>query len=635
MPTDAVVTDHHHSAALLPASLGALGVVYGDIGTSPLYALREAAKAVSSGQVIGATAVIAATSAIVWSLIVVVALKYALLILRADNRGEGGIMAMLAILHARTTKPGRPGALLLVAGLIGAALLYGDGAITPAVSVLSAIEGLKADAPALAPLVIPITLVVIVALFAAQRFGTGKIGRAFGPIMLLWFFVIAILGTGGIIARPDILRALNPLAALEFMAHAGFGVDAALTGAAFLAVTGGEAMYADMGHYGVGPIRLAWFSLVLPALLLNYLGQGGLLLADPASIASPFWQLAPDWAHYPLVAFATAATVIASQAIISGAFSLTRQAIQLGFLPRLRVVHTDAGAIGQVYLPLVNVGLAIATIAAVVGFGSSDALAGAYGVAVSLLMVITTLLAALIARQWGYALPLVILANGAFLCIDLAFFGANSVKVAEGGWFPLAIAGGTGLLMLTWRRGEQLVEAARGRLRQSAERLQADMTSRPPLRPVGCGAFLTPSIDAVPLALSRLFDLTGAIPAEVLVVSLVTEEIPTVADDEHVEVIGLAPNVRRVILRHGFTDTIHVPRSIERAASSGKLSGIDPDTLVYYVSGEAVIASREIPGMAMWREKLFALMQRNAERPAAFYCIPPARVIDVGTEIAI
>lgn len=624
-----------HSAALLPASLGALGVVYGDIGTSPLYALREATKAASSGHAPNATTVIAATSAIVWSLIVVVALKYALLILRADNRGEGGIMAMLAILHARATKPGRPGALLLVAGLIGAALLYGDGAITPAVSVLSAIEGLKADAPALAPLVVPITLGVIVGLFAAQRFGTGKIGRAFGPIMLLWFVVIAVLGLGGIVGRPGILLALNPLAGLEFMTRAGFGIDAALIGAAFLAVTGGEAMYADMGHYGVGPIRLAWFALVLPALLLNYLGQGGLLLANPAALSSPFWQLAPDWAHYPLVVFATAATVIASQAIISGAFSLTRQAIQLGFLPRLRVVHTDAGAIGQVYLPLVNVGLAVATIGAVIGFGSSDALAGAYGVAVSLLMVITTLLAALIARQWGYALPLVVLANGAFLCIDLAFFGANSVKIAEGGWFPLAIAGAVGMLMLTWRRGEQLVEAARARLRQSPAVLRSAMAASPPLRPAGCGAFLTPSVDAVPLALSRLFELTGALPAQVLIVSLVTEEVPSVADDQHVEVTELAPNVRRVILRHGFTETIHVPHSIERAIASGKLARTDIDDLVYYVSSEAIIASRAIPGMAVWREKLFALMQRNAERPAAFYCIPPARVIDVGTEIAI
>lgn len=622
------------TVATLGVSLGALGVVYGDIGTSPLYALREAAKAVAGGATLSAPAAIAATSATIWSLLVIVALKYALLILRADNRGEGGIMAMLAIVHARAVRPGISGKILLIAGLMGAALLYGDGAITPAVSVLSAVEGLKADAPFLAPAVVPITIAIIVGLFAAQRFGTAKIGRVFGPVMLLWFFAIAVLGIGGILRAPHIMIAFDPLIAIDFLRHAPFAIDAALLGAAFLAVTGGEAMYADLGHFGVGPIRLAWFALVLPCLLLNYLGQGALLIDDPSTLANPFWKLAPGWAHYPLVAFATCATVIASQSIISGAFSLTRQAIQLGFLPRLRVLHTDAASIGQVYLPLVNTGLALATITAVVTFGSSDALAGAYGIAVSLLMVITTLLAALIARQWGYALGLVLVVNGAFLLVDVGFFAANSVKILEGGWFPLAIAGGVALIMLTWRRGQQLVTAARASMRQSSESFSTDLKARPPLRPTGVGAFLTPSIEGVPLSLSRLYALTGAIPEHIILMTIEILEVPSVGVDEHVEVVE-ANGYRRLILRYGFTEPIRVPAALDIAVAQGKLDADTVRNLVFYVGREAVIPSRDVVGMAFWREKLFAFMQRNAERPAAYFCIPPDRVIDVGTEIEI
>lgn len=616
-------------------AFSALGVVYGDIGTSPLYALREAAKAAANSGPVTATAALAATSAVIWSLIVVVALKYALLILRADNRGEGGIMAMLAILHARSTRPDRSNALLLVTGLIGASLLYGDGAITPAVSVLSAVEGLKADAPFLTPLVVPITLVIIVALFAVQQHGTGKIGRVFGPVMLLWFLAIAILGIGGIARAPGILAAFNPFAAVTFFRHAGFAIDAAVLGAAFLAVTGGEAMYADLGHFGAGPIRLAWFTVVLPALLLNYLGQGALLMVDPSAAASPFWKLAPWWAHYPLVLFATLATVIASQAIISGAFSLTRQAIQLGFLPRLRTVHTDAASIGQVYLPLVNVGLAVATIVAVVAFGSSDALAGAYGIAVSLLMVITTLLAALVARQWGYALPLVIAVNGAFLIVDLGFFGANSVKLFQGGWFPLAIAAVIALLMMTWRRGQQLLDVSRERMRQSWGAFGAAMRMTPPLRTRGAAAFLALSVDAVPIPLTRLYELTGAIPENVLLVTVESLEIPAVSPDQHVEVIDEEQGLRRVILRYGFTDLISMPKALSLAVEHGKLVPADLEKLVYYSGSETVIPTRAVSGMAFWREALFAFMHRNAERPAAYFCIPPDRVIDVGTEIEI
>lgn len=623
------------SLASSAVALGALGVVYGDIGTSPLYALREAAKAAAGGTVLTPNAALAATSAVVWSLIIIVALKYALLILRADNRGEGGIMAMLAILHARAIKPGRSGALLLIIGLVGAALLYGDGAITPAVSVLSAVEGLKTDAPFLAPLVVPITLVIIVILFTAQRLGTAKIGRVFGPVMLLWFVAIAALGISGILRSPGVIAAFNPLIALEFLREAGFKIDAAVLGAAFLAVTGGEAMYADLGHFGVGPIRLAWFALVLPSLLLNYLGQGALLMVEPTALANPFWELAPGWAHYPLVLFATLATVIASQSIISGAFSLTKQAIQLGFLPRLRVRHTDASSIGQVYLPMVNVCLAIATITAVIAFGSSDALAGAYGIAVSLLMVITTILAALVARQWGYPLALVLVVNGAFLIVDLGFFGANSVKIFEGGWFPLLIAAGIAFIMLTWRRGQQLVEAARVAIRQSGESFARALVAKPPLRTPGIGAFLTPSVDNIPLPLSRLHALTGAIPQQILLVTIVILEVPVVSEADRIEVTTLSDDMRRIVLRYGFIDNVTVPKAFDLAVSQGKLKRADLHDLVFYVGSEAVIPSREVVGMAFWRETLFAFLQRNAERPAAYFCIPPDRVIDIGTEIEI
>ena len=628
----------YHSArgarSSIALSLGALGVVYGDIGTSPLYALREAAKAAAGSHPISADAVIAATSAVVWSLLIIVAIKYALLILRADNRGEGGIMAMLAILHARAVSPGKPGKILLISGLIGAALLYGDGAITPAVSVLSAVEGLKADAPFLAPAVVPITVVIIITLFAAQRFGTARIGRVFGPVMLVWFVAIAALGLSEIVVAPRVLYAFNPLVGLEFLERAGLGVDAAVLGAAFLAVTGGEAMYADLGHFGVAPIRLAWFALVLPSLLLNYLGQGALLLDNPGALTNPFWGLAPSWAHYPLVLFATAATVIASQSIISGAFSLTRQAIQLGFLPRLRVFHTDALAIGQVYLPLVNIGLAIGTITAVIAFGSSDALAGAYGIAVSLLMVITTLLAALIARQWGYPLAIVLAVNGSFLLIDLGFFAANSVKLFEGGWFPLAIAGGVALVMMTWRRGQQLVESARQGMRQTSSAFFAKVKMSSVLRPSGIAAFLSPSSEGIPLPLSRLCALTGSVPARILLLTILIEEIPVVADADRVEV-SAEDEARRVKLRFGFVEPIHVPNALALAVSQQKLLPGDLEDLVFYVGSETIIPSREIAGMAYWREQMFAFMRRNAEQTAAYFCIPPSRVIDIGTEIEI
>jgi KUP system potassium uptake protein len=442
--------------------LGALGIVYGDIGTSPLYAFREAIKAASPSGSPSPEAVLGVVSLIIWSLILIISLKYAVLILRADNRGEGGIVALLALLRARRARPGTWRSAVLMLGLLGAALLYGDGAITPAISVLSAVEGLKLDAPGLGPAVLPATLAILIGLFLVQRRGTGFIGGIFGPLMLVWFIVIGILGLRGIVLSPGILAAFDPFHALGFLIHAPPLVGLGVLGAAFLAVTGGEAMYADMGHFSRVPIRLAWFGVVLPALFLNYFGQGALLLVDPQALENPFFRLAPEWFHYGLVAFATLATIIASQAIISGAFSLTQQAVQLGFLPRLSVRHTASHMRGQIYVPVVNWTLAIATLGAVAVFGSSDNLAGAYGIAVSLLMAITTALAALVAIQWGFNPALVIVVNGSFLVVDLIFVAANSMKLLQGGWFPLLLAATIAFLMSTWRRGQQRPRKPKG-----------------------------------------------------------------------------------------------------------------------------------------------------------------------------
>src|SRR3954451_1757878 len=537
----AVHTAASKPAGILPigATLGALGVVYGDIGTSPLYALKEAAKAATHGGPLPPEAVLGVVSLILWALILIISIKYALLILRADNRGEGGIVALLALLSARNAEAGTWRSHLLVVGLVGAALLYGDGAITPAISVLSAVEGLKVDSPWLAPAVVQLTVVILIGLFAVQKKGAGFIGNMFGPVMLAWFVTIALFGIGGIIQWPGVLAAISPLYAFNFLVHQDFHISFAILGAAFLAVTGGEAMYADMGHFGRVPIRVAWFAIALPGLVLNYFGQAALLIADPTALDHPFYQLAPDWLHYPLVAFATLATVIASQAIISGAFSLTQQAVQLGFLPRMHIEHTTSHSIGQIYVPLVNWLLAAATLGAVFGFGSSDALAGAYGVAVSLLMAITTLLAALVAIQWGYPPVVVIAVNGFFFILDCIFFAANSVKLFEGGWFPLLLAAVVAFLMLTWRSGVKLVERARGKLRQPEEDLIETAVTKCHARLPGTAVFLASAPKGVPLALTQFVKHNHVLHQRVVLVTVLIEEAPRIADEDRAEVIEI------------------------------------------------------------------------------------------------
>ncbi|GJD81316.1 potassium transporter Kup [Methylobacterium gregans] len=616
--------------------LGALGVVYGDIGTSPLYAFKEAVRAAHPGaHSADPAAVTGAVSLILWALILIVSIKYAVLILRADNRGEGGIVAMLALLGARHARPHSWQSLLLVVGLVGAALLYGDGAITPAISVLSAVEGLKVDAPALGRFVVPITLAILVALFLVQSKGVAFIGRMFGPVMLVWFCVLVLLGLGGIWHRPEILAAANPLKAVEFMGHAGWGVSFAMLGAAFLAVTGGEAMYADLGHFGAGPIRVSWFALVLPALVINYLGQGAGLLLEPDAIENPFYRLAPDWAHYPLIGLATLATVIASQAIISGVFSLTQQSIQLGFLPAMRIVQTAPDERGQIYVPAVNWLLAAATLTAVVVFETSDALAGAYGIAVSLLMAITTILAALIAHRWGYALPAVIAVNGFFLLIDLVFLSANSVKLFEGGWFPLVLAGFVALMMLTWRRGNQLIEEARVELRQPESAFLTNLQHRDIVRLPGTGAFLSAATHGIPLHLSRFVERSHALHRRVVIVTALYEETPTVPETERARATLLAPDFYRLILRYGFMEDASIPEGLRCAVEHRHLPAAILDDLTVFIGHETVIPKSDDRGMMPWRENLFAFMQRNAERTGAYFCVPTRQVVEVGTEIEI
>jgi KUP system potassium uptake protein len=615
------------------AALAALGIVYGDIGTSPLYALKQAAKA--SGT-LSPEIIMGIASLILWSLILIVSLKYAILILRADNRGEGGIVALLALLNARHALPGSWRASLLIVGLIGAALLYGDGVITPAISVLSAVEGLKLDAPQLTPMVVPLSIAILVGLFMVQRKGTEFIGHIFGPVMLLWFVAIGLLGLHGIMRTPGILGAVSPHHAVIYLIQAGPGIGFAVLGAAFLAVTGAEAMYADMGHFGRLPIRLSWFVVVLPALALNYFGQGALLLADPNAIENPFYLLVPGWAHYPMVAFATVATIIASQAIISGAFSLTQQSIQLGFLPRMRVLHTASHEKGQIYIPFVNWLLAIGTLGAVITFGSSDALGGAYGIAVAMLMAITTVLAGLVALQWGYNPLAVAAVNGSFLAVDLTFVAANATKLHEGGWFPLLLAGVIAFLMLTWRTGWRLLEQQRSGLRLREDEFANWLLKSPPLRVPGAAAIFTSASKGIPLCLTHHLRHNRVLHERVLLVSTISTDAPRVDPDHRVKLVPINPGITRVLLHFGFMEDPDVMEGLKLACSDASLHGIDPEQITYYFRRVMVIPSGKVPGMAVWREGLFAAMHLNANLPAASYFgVPTAQVVEIGLEVEI
>ncbi|MEP7281958.1 MAG: potassium transporter Kup [Rubrivivax sp.] len=617
------------SKSALPAlTLAALGVVYGDIGTSPLYALKEVFHAghvsMSEANVLGVL------SLIFWTMTVIVSLKYVLLILRADNNGEGGLIAMLALATTAVASKPRLRNALLAVGMFGTAVFYGDGVITPAISVLSAVEGLEVAAPGLHDLVLPITIGVLTLLFAVQRFGTGGIGRAFGPITLVWFAALIALGLPHVIARPEVLVALNPLQALAFVRAQPLVAFIAL-GAIVLVVTGGEALYADLGHFGKKPIRIAWYSLVMPALVINYFGQGALLLGRPEAVENPFYLMAPEWARLPLVFLATMATVIASQALITAAFSVTKQAIQLGLLPRMRVLHTSVRDVGQIYVPFVNWSLFALIVLAVALFKSSSALAGAYGIAVTLDMTITTVMTFFVIRYgWKYPLPLCLAATGAFFVVDLMFFASNALKLLAGGWFPLVIGGAMFMLMMTWVRGRRLMS---DRLRDDAIDLTSFLEAifvSPPQRVPGTAVFLSAEPGLTPNALMHNLKHNKVLHEYNLFVSVRHHEVPWIGFDRRVELEFLGHDCWQVALNYGFKNEPDVPAALRLLTSRGV--PLDEMDTSYFLSRDTVVPSLGA-GMALWREKLFAGMHRNAAAAADFLSLPANRVVELGTKL--
>lgn len=621
-----------HNRPFFVTSLAALGVVYGDIGTSPLYAFRECFHgphplAPTPANVLGIL------SLVFWALTLVISFKYLLFLMRADNRGEGGILALLALLTPRQHLSPTQRRYLLPLGLFGAALLYGDGVITPAISVLSAIEGLKVAAPALKGFVIPTTVLILITLFLFQKQGTTKVGTIFGPIMAIWFATIALLGIGGILRTPEVLAAVNPLHGVRFFTSNG-QLAFLVLGSVFLVVTGGEALYADMGHFGPRPIRLAWFTCVLPALLLNYFGQGALLLVRPGEAIDPFYHLAPAWALYPLVFLATLATVIASQAVISGAFSLTRQAMQLGYSPRFRLIQTSSEEIGQVYLPAVNWGLMATTIALVFGFGSSTNLAGAYGVAVTTTMVITTVLAFfLMVKRWHWKTTSAAALACLFLSVDLPFFGANMYKIDHGGWFPLVAGVTVFTLMTTWRRGRKAIsQIVRGE-KVTLEDFIKTLAAAPPHRVPGTAVFMTGRPTGTPPMLYHHLAHNQVLHEQTIILTVLTEEIPRVPAAERVAVTKLEMGFYRVIVRYGFMQSPNVPVALRQCETYGL--AVDLDRATYYLARENIISTPRQSGMMRWQEKLFSFMSRNSFTATAFFNIPAEKVVELGQQVEI
>jgi KUP system potassium uptake protein len=616
-------------------TLTALGVVYGDIGTSPLYALRECfhgahAVAVTRGNVLGVL------SLVTWAMTIVVSVKYCVFILRADNRGEGGILSLAAlVVPARAAHAGKARWLLML-GLFGAALLYGDGVITPAISVLSAIEGLEVATPFFTPYVLPLTIAILIGLFVFQKHGTARMGIVFGPIIILWFLTLAALGIYRLAGDWSVLAAVNPVWAVRFFAANGWAAFVVL-GSVFLVATGAEALYADMGHFGKLPIRIGWFGLVMPALLLNYFGQGALLLGDPTTAENPFYHLGPSWTTYPLVVLAAAATVIASQAVISGAYSLTHQAVQLGYTPRLDIEHTSARERGQIYVPTVNWLLMFACIGLVVAFRTSSNLAAAYGIAVTSTMVITTMLFYfVVVRRWHWPPWTAALLCGTFLVIDGAFLGANALKIAQGGWFPLALAAAIFALMTTWKAGRRILAA---RLSRSTIPLTSFLESLAlgeldhHIRVQGMAVYMHSNPRGTPPALLHNLQHNHALHEAVLILTVETQDVPRVDPTDRLSLEPLDHGFYRVVLRYGFMEEPDVPRDLARLRLPGH-DELDPRKVSYFLSRESLIATAH-PGMAIWREKLFAWMTRNARPASAYFNLPPNRVIELGMQVEL
>jgi KUP system potassium uptake protein len=611
--------------------LGVLGVVYGDIGTSPLYALRAALLHFDEGG-IEEWEILGLLSLIFWSLMLTVTLKYVLIVMRADNRGEGGIMALMALAQ-RTAGTARGKFVIALLGIAGAALFLGDGMITPAISVLSAVEGLKVINPVFEDVVMPISIGVLLALFLIQYRGTGSMGKVFGPICALWFATLAALGLIEALQNPTVFRAVSPFWAIEFCAHYHLAAFIAM-GSVVLAVTGAEALYADMGHFGRRPIQLAWVAFVLPALALNYFGQGALLLRDPATIENPFYLLAPDWFRPFLVVLATAATIIASQAMISGAYSIARQCVQLGYSPRLEVKHTSATEEGQIYMPQVNFALLIGVLILVLEFKNSDALAAAYGLAVTGTFLCTTCLSLIVfKRQFGWATPLVVVVFGPLLLLDLSYFIATALKIPEGGYVPVIIGAIAFTLMLTWWRGRQLLFA---RFRQDSLPLKSFLARLPQSRTTrvpGMAVFMTGQADYLPGALLHNLKHNKVLHERVLFVTVLNEDIPQVGSERRAEVTELAPNIHRVIFRYGFQESPNIPRELERLSEAGVIA-YEPMQASYFLGRETVVAAA-VPKMSRWEQWLFTLMSRNSVPATEFFRIPSDRVVELGVRVAV
>jgi KUP system potassium uptake protein len=614
-------------------SLGALGVVYGDIGTSPLYAFREAIRA-SGGQAVAVDrlAVLGILSMVFWALVVVVTIKYLAVVLRADNHGEGGILALTSLILPATGAGSRRRTGLVLLGLFGTALLYGDGIITPAISVLAAVEGLAIAAPQTSGWVVPIAVAILVGLFSVQHWGTERVGAAFGPVMITWFATLAALGAWHLVRAPEVLAAVDPSHAVAF-AQARPAVALAALGGVLLVVTGAEALYADMGHFGTRPIRLGWFSVVLPALLLNYFGQGALLLADPAAAANPFFSMAPGWALLPLVGLATAATVIASQALITGAYSLTMQAVQLGFLPRVRIDHTSPRRFGQVYLPAVNAALAVACVLLVLGFRSSEGLAAAYGIAVVSTMLITTALLAVVARErWGWSRPAAAVVIGAFLAVDLAFLGANVRKIPAGGWLPLVVGAVVFTVLTTWRRGRRHVAERRRLGAATLPDFVADVERSAPVRVPGTAVYLVADPGMAPRALEENLVTHHTLHEAVLVVSVRMADRAHLHPDDRASTTDLGAGFQQVDLVFGFMEEPDVPAALRQALDEegrARLAGA-----VFFIGMETIVPTG-LPGMARWRERLFVVLHRNATSAARYFRLPRDRIVVVGAVIEI
>jgi KUP system potassium uptake protein len=621
---------HASDSRVAALTLAAIGVVYGDIGTSPLYTMKEIFG--SHGVPVTHDNVLGILSLVFWSLMLIVSLKYVVFIMRADNRGEGGIMALTALAQ-RAVKSPRQMLVLTVLGMFGAALFYGDGVITPAMTVLSAVEGLEVATPALKPFVVPITIVVLVGLFWMQSKGTASVGALFGPVMVLWFLTLGGLGVAQLLAHPSILAAVNPWYGLEFfIEHRLHGF---LTlGSVVLAVTGGEALYADMGHFGRQPIKRAWFGLVLPCIFLNYLGQGALMLSDPSTVRNPFYLLAPEWALYPMVALSTMASIIASQAVISGAFSLTRQATQLGYCPRIAYVHTSAREIGQIYVPGVNWFLLLAVIALVLGFRSSSNLASAYGIAVTFTMMIDTVLAFVVVQhlwswsRWKSAAFLV-----GFLIIDLSFVSACAVKIFDGGWFPLVLGACVFTLLATWKRGRGLLSERTRMETMPLDLFLQSLQHAPPHRVEGLGVFMTSNPDGVPRSLLHNLLHNKVLHERVVLLTVQTEDVPLVPDIDRIEIEQMDYGFYRAIVRYGFKDEPDIPDALKMLNESGRLHFRMMET-TFFLGRERLVPHVK-PGMAMWRERLFFFMFRNASSAADFFKIPPNRVVEFGTQVEI